>query len=73
VIHCRLGDAYTVDGRPAAVKGDKATCAIHQGMFPFIECDGDSAFIKIGDCVVLEGHKLACGCHAISTVTFIPA
>ncbi|KRE96604.1 hypothetical protein ASG87_16590 [Frateuria sp. Soil773] len=67
VISCALGSFYTVMNIPGAVYGDMATCLKHKGVFPFVECDNSTTFNDRG--VVLEGHKLACGCSAISTVS----
>ena len=65
VVSCALGSFYTIDGKPGAVLGDMATCVAHQGTFPFVESDTSTTFNELG--VVLQGHKLACGCTAISS------
>lgn len=67
VISCALSSFYTVMDIPGAVYGDMATCLKHKGVFPFVECDHSTSFNDRG--VVLEGHKLACGCSAISTIS----
>lgn len=66
VVSCALGTFYTIDGKPGAVMGDMATCAAHSGTFPFVESDTSTTYNELG--VVLQGHKLACGCTAISSV-----
>ena len=43
-----------------------ASCPKHKGIFPFVEGDESTTFY--GHALVLEGHKLACGCHAFSTI-----
>lgn len=65
VVSCALATDYTIDGIPGAVLGDMATCPRHGGVFPFVECDDSTSYHGKG--VVLEGHKLACGCHAFSS------
>ncbi|RBK45652.1 PAAR domain-containing protein, partial [Xanthomonas oryzae pv. oryzae] len=32
----------------------------------FVEADDSSTFNDLG--IVLQGHRLACGCHALSTL-----
>lgn len=66
VVSCALASIYTIDGKPGAVHGDMATCPKHKGTFPFVESDNSTTFYEKG--VVLQGHKLACGCYAISSV-----
>ncbi|KRE89409.1 hypothetical protein ASG87_03455 [Frateuria sp. Soil773] len=63
---CTVRDgSITILGLPPAARGDMATCPRHGGVQPFVEsCSGHDTF---GAGVVLEGHKLACGCHAISS------
>ncbi|WP_265349641.1 PAAR domain-containing protein [Stenotrophomonas maltophilia] len=55
---------HRINGHPIAVLGDQATCPLHGGTFPFVE--GDPARFMGGKPIVLEGHRLACGCHAIA-------
>ncbi|SEJ81601.1 PAAR domain-containing protein [Pseudomonas sp. NFR16] len=64
VIECQLSGPSVVEGQTFAVVGDKATCPLHGGVFAFIE--GDSKNIMNGLRVVMQGHRLACGCHAIA-------
>lgn len=64
VIECQLAGSHAVKGRPIAVLGDGATCPLHRGIFRFIE--GHSERMMQGKSMVLEGHKLACGCYAIA-------
>ncbi|KOR42153.1 hypothetical protein ADT25_15635 [Xanthomonas oryzae] len=35
-------------------------------MFAFVEADDSTTFDDLG--IVLQGHRLACGCHALSTL-----
>ncbi|UKE48149.1 PAAR domain-containing protein [Xanthomonas cerealis] len=67
VVSSKLGAFATIDGKPIIVRGDMAACPLHNGVFPFFEADDSTTFEGFG--VVLEGHKLACGCSAISTVS----
>lgn len=64
VVECALAGAHFCDGKAVAVKGDKGRCDLHQGVFEFIEASG--AIFEGGIAVVLQGHRLACGCHAIA-------
>ncbi|MGS0603797.1 PAAR domain-containing protein [Xanthomonas oryzae pv. oryzicola] len=66
VISARLGNVATIDGKPVVVRGDRATCQRHHGIFAFVEADDSSTFDDLG--IVLQGHRLACGCHALSTL-----
>ncbi len=60
------GTGLIVDDLPTVRLGDKATCAKHGGVRTFIECC--TSWIDDGLGSVIEGHKLSCGCHAISSV-----
>ncbi|MBE1162187.1 PAAR domain-containing protein [Dyella acidiphila] len=75
----RLGDAlvhggrviyvrqttHPIYGKGIAHRGDMAQCQRHDGVFPFVEgCYGRSSY---GSGIVLEGHRLACGCFAVSS------
>ncbi|HGK7305003.1 MULTISPECIES: PAAR domain-containing protein [Stenotrophomonas] len=64
VVDCQCDGTHEVNGHPIAVVGDQATCPLHGGTFPFVE--GNPARFMGGKPVVLEGHRLACGCHAIA-------
>lgn len=64
VVECQLAGSHSVKGTPIAVLGDSATCPLHKGVFRFVE--GHPTRLMQGKQVVLEGHKLACGCHAIA-------
>ncbi|MBK0053894.1 PAAR domain-containing protein [Stenotrophomonas sp. S39] len=64
VVDCQCDGTHRVNGHPIAVVGDHATCPLHGGTFPFVE--GDPARFMGGQPIVLEGHRLACGCHAIA-------
>ncbi|EPM64998.1 hypothetical protein A584_29096 [Pseudomonas syringae pv. theae ICMP 3923] len=37
VVSCQLAGTHTINGKPLAVLGDKATCPLHSGEFAFIE------------------------------------
>ncbi|MDO1530089.1 PAAR domain-containing protein [Fulvimonas sp. R45] len=65
VISCQYDGFYMVEGKAGAVVGDKATCQKHGGTFSFVE--GDPHKRVMGRGIVHEGHKLACGCTAISS------
>ncbi|WP_236192665.1 PAAR domain-containing protein, partial [Pseudomonas urethralis] len=45
--------------------GDKASCPLHQGVFAFVE--GHPSRRMNGKPVVLQGHRLACGCHGVAS------
>ena len=64
VIGCQLSGTFGFRGKPFAVIGDKATCPLHIGVYAFIEAD----FTKdmYGQKVVMQGHRLACGCQAVA-------
>lgn len=62
---CQLEATHNCEGRPIAVLGDMASCAKHRGTFAFVE--GDPRRRLQGKAMVLEGHRLSCGCHALST------
>ncbi|WP_024668843.1 PAAR domain-containing protein, partial [Pseudomonas tremae] len=59
VVSCQLAGTHTLNGKPPAVLGDKATCPLHSGEFAFIE--GHPTRKLNGIPVVLHGHRLACG------------
>ncbi|MBC2379774.1 hypothetical protein HF257_01285 [Pseudomonas sp. WS 5106] len=42
--------------------GDKASCPLHLGEFAFIE--GHTVRRMNNIPIVLQGHRLSCGCHA---------
>ena len=60
VVSCQLAGTHTLNGKPPAVLGDKATCPLHAGEFAFIE--GHPTRKLNGIPLVLHGHRLACGC-----------
>ena len=65
VVSCQLAGTHTLNGKPPAVLGDKATCTLHAGEFAFIE---GHPFRKLnGIPVVLHGHRLACGCQGVAS------
>jgi uncharacterized Zn-binding protein involved in type VI secretion len=65
VVSCQLEGTHTLNGKTSAVMGDKARCPLHLGEFEFVE--GHSSRRLNGIPVVLEGHRLACGCHGIAS------
>lgn len=65
VVECALAGTHFSAGKVVAVKGDKARCDLHLGLFDFIE--GSGSIFEGGLAVVLQGHRLACGCHAIAS------
>jgi uncharacterized Zn-binding protein involved in type VI secretion len=64
VIDCQLTGIYEINGISPAVVGDKATCPLHLGIYAFVEGDPDREMQ--GKAVVLQGHRLTCGCHALA-------
>ncbi|WP_430980763.1 PAAR domain-containing protein [Stenotrophomonas terrae] len=64
VIRCQMAGTHRIAGRPVAVVGDIATCLMHRGQYAFVEGDTQRRLQSMP--VVLEGHRLACGCHAIA-------
>jgi uncharacterized Zn-binding protein involved in type VI secretion len=64
VSRCQLAGTHTTQGVPVAVLGDSASCPLHQGVFTFRE--GHPVRKMNGIPVVLEGHRLTCGCHAMA-------
>jgi uncharacterized Zn-binding protein involved in type VI secretion len=65
VIECQLSGTYDFNGQPFAVVGDKATCPLHAGIYAFVE--GHPEHTLNGLAVVMQGHRLSCGCHAIAS------
>ncbi|MDO7911490.1 PAAR domain-containing protein [Pseudomonas sp. 22-AL-CL-001] len=63
VISCQLAGTHTLNGKTPAVLGDKASCPLHGGVFAFIE--GHPSRRLNGKPVVLQGHRLACGCQGM--------
>ncbi|MDZ5816362.1 MULTISPECIES: PAAR domain-containing protein [Stenotrophomonas maltophilia group] len=60
------GSPHTdIEGKAVAREGDRATCPLHQGIFPIVQ--GDPTLLIDGHPVALHGHHLACGCPLIST------
>jgi uncharacterized Zn-binding protein involved in type VI secretion len=60
---------HLIMGRPLVLQGDLATCSTHAGVQSFVEgCLGRKHH---GKGWVLQGHKLSCGCTAISSAHFI--
>lgn len=57
-----------IKGKQVARVGDLVACPIPgHGVNPIIE--GDANFIDEGKSVALQGHKSACGCSLISTLS----
>ncbi|UBM24114.1 PAAR domain-containing protein [Pseudomonas sp. p1(2021b)] len=65
VVACQLAGSHTIKGKTPAVLGDKATCPRHKGEFAFIE--GHPTRRMNGIPVVLQGHRLACGCQGVAS------
>ncbi|WP_150800294.1 PAAR domain-containing protein [Pseudomonas fluorescens] len=65
VVSCQLSGTHRINGKIPAVLGDKATCPLHLGEFAFVE--GHPRRRMNGIPVVLHGHRLACGCHGVSS------
>jgi uncharacterized Zn-binding protein involved in type VI secretion len=65
VIACQFAATHRLNGRPIAVIGDTATCPTHGGTFAFVE--GHPHRKRNGVPIVLQGHRLACGCHAMAS------
>jgi len=65
VVSCQLEGTHTLNGRTPAVLGDKAKCPLHLGEFAFAE--GHPHRRLNGIPVVLQGHRLACGCHGMAS------
>jgi uncharacterized Zn-binding protein involved in type VI secretion len=65
VIECQLAGTHEIKGKTVAVLGDKATCPLHLGIYAFVE--GHPHRRMNGKLVVLDGHRLACGCHGVAT------
>ena len=65
VVSCQLEGTHTLKGKTPAVLGDKATCPLHLGEFAFVE--GHPRRRMNGIPVVLQGHRLACGCHGVAS------
>lgn len=60
------GSPYTdIEGKAVAREGDRASCPLHQGIFPIVQ--GEPTLLIDGHPVALHGHHLACGCQLIST------
>ena len=64
VVECSLSGSFQFRGKPFAVIGDKATCPLHRGVYAFTE--GEPTKTMHGKRVIMHGHRLACGCHAIA-------
>ena len=64
VVECHLGESFSFRGKPFAVMGDKATCPMHLGIYAFTEAD--QAKEMFGKPVVMQGHRLSCGCRAVA-------
>ncbi|MFQ6574051.1 PAAR domain-containing protein [Pseudomonas sp. UM16] len=64
VVFCQLAGTHRLNGKTPAVVGDRARCPLHQGEFIFVE--GHPQRRLNGLAIVLQGHRLACGCHALA-------
>jgi type VI secretion system secreted protein VgrG len=56
---------FPVGGKLLMLEGDMARCDTHGGSFPAVQ--GDDGFIVDGRRIVLDTHRLACGCRLRST------
>jgi uncharacterized Zn-binding protein involved in type VI secretion len=65
VVSCQLKSTHILNGKTPAVLGDKATCPLHKGEFAFVE--GHPRRRLNGIPVVLQEHRLACGCHGVAS------
>ncbi|MCD5976708.1 PAAR domain-containing protein [Pseudomonas quasicaspiana] len=65
VVSCQLAGTQTINCKPPALLGDKATCPLHSGKFAFIE--GHPTRKLNGIPVVLHDHRLACGCQGVAS------
>jgi uncharacterized Zn-binding protein involved in type VI secretion len=65
VVSCQLSGVHCLNGKTPAVLGDKAVCTLHLGVFAFIE--GHPRRRMNGIPLVLQGHRLACGCHGLAS------
>jgi uncharacterized Zn-binding protein involved in type VI secretion len=65
VVSCQLEGTHTLNGKTPAVLGDKAKCPLHLGEFAFVEGHPRRRLNVIP--VVLQGHRLACGCHGMAS------
>ncbi|VVO17806.1 hypothetical protein PS712_03981 [Pseudomonas fluorescens] len=65
VVFCQLKGMHSLNGKAPAVLGDKATCPLHPGEFAFVE--GHPYRRLKGIPIVLQGHRLACGCHGVAS------
>ena len=63
-VSCQLASTHTVNGKTPAVMGDKASCPLHLGEFAFIE--GHTVRRMNNIPIVLQGHRLSCGYHALA-------
>jgi len=64
VVECQLEASFSFRGKPFAVIGDKATCPLHPGVHAFMEADQTKNMQ--GKPVVMQGHRLSCGCSAVA-------
>ncbi len=65
VIECQLAGTHQINGKTVAVLGDKANCPLHQGIYAFIEAHPHRRMNGLN--VVLDGHRLECGCHGVAS------
>ncbi|WP_330985735.1 MULTISPECIES: PAAR domain-containing protein [Enterobacterales] len=61
-----LSGSYEAFGKPVACVGDKARCNKH-GMTSIVQ--GTSGSTVNGKAVALDGHKCACGCTLVSSLS----
>lgn len=65
VIECQLAGTHQINGKTVAVLGDKATCPLHLGIYAFTQ--GHPHRRMNGLRVVMDGHRLACGCLGLAS------
>ena len=65
VIECQLAGTHQINGKTVAVLGDKATCPLHLGIYAFTQ--GHPHRRMNGLSVVMDGHRLACGCLGLAS------
>ncbi|MFM0160781.1 PAAR domain-containing protein [Paraburkholderia sediminicola] len=57
------------DGRFVARKGDRVSCPQHPDVSPNVIEECDTLMKDDGIPIARHGHRAACGCHLISSLT----
>ena len=65
VVECQLAGTHQLNGKTIAVLGDKATCPLHVGIYAFTESNPHRRMNGLS--IVLDGHRLECGCHGVAS------